>query len=85
MNRVAGGATCWIGIGSIGVLVLGVWLAIDADAYQVWDGWVIAALVLWAIAVETGRRSGVIYTRRRQRAGELVGCRERRAGRAARR
>jgi hypothetical protein len=27
----------------------------------VWDGWVLAAIVLWAIAVELGRRSGDGY------------------------
>ncbi len=72
MNRVAKWGNVLIGIGSIGVLVLGVWLAIDADAYQVWDGWVITALVLWAIGLETGRRSGVIYTAAGKRADELV-------------
>jgi uncharacterized membrane protein len=45
-------------VGSVGTLVFGVWLAISLDAYQLWDGWVIAALVLWAISAETGRRAG---------------------------
>jgi hypothetical protein len=36
--------------GALGVLVFGVWLAIDVDGYELWDGWVIAALVLWLIA-----------------------------------
>jgi uncharacterized membrane protein len=49
-----------VGIGSLGTLVFGIWLAISLDAYQVWDGWVIAAIVLWAIAVGTGKRSGDI-------------------------
>ncbi|HEU0336561.1 MAG TPA: hypothetical protein VFR43_08395 [Gaiellaceae bacterium] len=49
-----------VGIGSLGTLVFGIWLAISLDAYQVWDGWVIAAIVLWAIAVATGKRSGDI-------------------------
>ena len=35
-----------IAVGSIGVLVFGIWLAIEDDRYKVWDGWVIAALVL---------------------------------------
>lgn len=42
-------AALW-GAGAIGVLVFGVWLAIDVDGYELWDGWVIAALVLWMIA-----------------------------------
>jgi uncharacterized membrane protein len=49
-----------VGIGSLGTLVFGIWLAISLDAYQVWDGWVIAAIVLWAIAVAVGMRSGAI-------------------------
>jgi hypothetical protein len=52
--------TIAVAAGSIGTLVFGVWLAISLDAYQVWDGWVIAAIVLWAIAFETGRRSGEV-------------------------
>ena len=53
--------TVMIAAGSIGTIVFGVWLAISMDAYQVWDGWVIAAIVLWAIAAEVGRRSGEGY------------------------
>jgi hypothetical protein len=45
--------------GALGVLVFGVWLAIDVDGYEVWDGWVIAALVLWLIAgAASGRLVG---------------------------
>jgi len=46
-----------IGVGSIGVLVFGIWLAIDVDGYALWDGWILAAIVLWAIATELGRRA----------------------------
>jgi hypothetical protein len=45
------------GIGGVGTLVFGVWLAIYLDAYHLWDGWILAALVLWATAAETGRRA----------------------------
>lgn len=57
--------------GSVGTIGFGLWLAISLDAYQVWDGWVIAAIVLWAIAGETGRRTGVLYTAAMNRAQEL--------------
>ena len=50
-----------VAVGSLGTIVFGVWLAISLDAYQVWDGWVLAAIVLWAIAVEVGRRGGTGY------------------------
>ncbi len=51
-------------VGSIGVLVFGIWLAIDADAYQVWDGWVIAAIVLWMIFGAIGAAAGEDLQRR---------------------
>ena len=43
--------------GGLGVLVFGIWLALNVDGYELWDGWIIAALVLWAIATELGRRT----------------------------
>lgn len=43
-------------VGSLGTLVFGVWLALYVDGYEIWDGWILAALVLWAIAIELGRR-----------------------------
>lgn len=61
-----------IAVGSIGTLVLGIWLAIDSDDYQVWDGWVIAALVLWALSMATGSRAGTAYNATRDRARALV-------------
>lgn len=48
-------------IGGLGVLVLGIALAIEVDAYEIWDGWVLIAIVLWAIASESGRRVGLGY------------------------
>jgi hypothetical protein len=60
--RVAPAATPLILGGSVLVLVLGVVLAIDADAYQLWDGWIIAAIVLWALLGAAGQRTGKYYT-----------------------
>jgi uncharacterized membrane protein len=37
-------------IGAVLTLVFGIWLAIDDDQYAIWDAWIIAALVLWAVA-----------------------------------
>ena len=59
-------------IGAMGVLILGIWLAIEVDGYEVWDGWVIAALVLWAIFAAVGSREGKIYNAARDRARALV-------------
>jgi hypothetical protein len=58
--------------GSIGVLVFGVWLAIDVEGYHVWDGWIVAALVLWAVLGEVGRRTGDVYKAARDHARALV-------------
>lgn len=54
--------TTWIGdrlwdVGGLGTLVFGVWLAIYVKDYEVWDGWVIAAIVLWAVATGLGDRA----------------------------
>jgi hypothetical protein len=71
MTPVARIGNVVVGIGTLGTIVFGVWLAISLDAYQIWDGWIIGALVLWAISVETGRRSGVEYTNAMKKAEEL--------------
>ena len=64
--------TVMIAAGSLGTIVFGIWLAISLDAFQVWDGWVIAAIVLWAIAVEVGRRAGEGYGEAGLEAGKLA-------------
>jgi hypothetical protein len=68
------GGTIAVSLGTIGALVFGIWLAVSVDAYDIWDGWIIAAIVLWAIATELGRRSGVEYKRASDRAAELTGA-----------
>lgn len=45
------------GIGGAGTLIFGVWLALYVDGYEIWDGWIVTALVLWAAGAETGRRA----------------------------
>ena len=56
------------GVGSVGALIFGIWLAIDVDGYKVWDGWVIAALVLWLVMGALGSRTGKLYNAARDRA-----------------
>jgi hypothetical protein len=46
--------------GIAGTLVFGVWLSLSLDGYRIWDGWILAALVLWAIASALGGRAGVV-------------------------
>lgn len=55
---LAVGNVLWA-VGGLGTLVFGLWLAIDLKRYQPWDGWIIAALLLWAAATELGRRAEV--------------------------
>ena len=42
--------------GGLGVLVLGIWLALEVDSYELWDGWILAAIVLWVVASAAGGR-----------------------------
>ena len=39
------------------LIVFGIWLALYVDGYELWDGWILGALVLFAVATETGRRA----------------------------
>jgi uncharacterized membrane protein len=50
-----------VGVGMMGAIIFGIWLAIDDDAYQVWDGWILASLILWAIAGALGGRAGQAF------------------------
>jgi hypothetical protein len=70
--RVVTPANILIIVGTMGTLILGIWLAIDHDDYAVLDGWVIAAIVLWAISAETGRRGGATYAEAQKLAQRLV-------------
>ena len=72
LTAVTRAANVLMWTGSLGTLLLGVWLALDVEGYSLLDGWIVAALVLWAIAMETGRRSGTLYARATTRAGELA-------------
>jgi uncharacterized membrane protein len=60
-----------VGIGGIGTIVLGIWLTFRLDGYAIWDGWIIAAIVLWAVAGGVGQRTGVEYTKGMDKAKEL--------------
>ena len=48
-------------VGGLATLILGIWLALYVKGYEIWDGWIITAIVLWAIATELGRRAQVGY------------------------
>lgn len=52
-----------VGVGMIGALVLGIWLAIDVDGYELWDGWILASIVLWAVGAWAGGKAGREFER----------------------
>lgn len=60
------------GIGAVGTLAFGIWLAIEVDGYELWDGWIIAALVLWVVSGGFGDRAGKHYKQARRRANALL-------------
>ena len=64
-----------VGIGAGGTIVLGIWLALSYGDYDIWDGWIIAALVLWLVAAATGRRTGDEYMAGMRKAQELQASR----------
>jgi uncharacterized membrane protein len=39
-------------------LVFGLWLVFDLDQYDLWDGWVVGALVLFVLSAALGGRGG---------------------------
>jgi hypothetical protein len=45
------------GVGGFGTLILGVWLALNRPEYAIYDGWIIAALILWILATGSGARA----------------------------
>jgi hypothetical protein len=64
-DRVAGTQLTFLArrlwdVGGLLTLVFGIWLALDD--YSIVDGWILAALVLWAIAAGTGIRLGEAYS-----------------------
>ena len=45
---------CW-DVGGLGTLIFGIWLALNLDQYDFFDGWILGALVLWFIATGLGQ------------------------------
>ena len=72
MFRVSRVGDALIAVGMLGTIIFGIWLALDVDGYQLWDGWIITALVLWLVAGALGGREGKVYNAARDRAVALV-------------
>jgi uncharacterized membrane protein len=60
-----------VGIGAGGTLLFGIWLAFSYGGYDIWDPWIIAALVLWVISAALGQRTGNAYMQGMNKAQEL--------------
>jgi hypothetical protein len=60
-SRLLAVANALWNVGGLGTLVLGIWLALYLDNYEIWDGWIITAIVLFSIATELGRRAQLAY------------------------
>jgi hypothetical protein len=58
LMRLTGAAAAAIGLGMGLTIVFGLWLVFDLDAYNLWDGWVIAALVMWVLSGALGGAAG---------------------------
>jgi hypothetical protein len=71
MEPIVRVGTAATGIGAIGTLVFGIWLAFSVGDYDIWDPWIIAALVLWMATGAVGARTGNVYREGMTKAQEL--------------
>jgi len=51
-----------VGAGMGLALVFGIILALKSSEFEIWNGWIIAGFVLWALAGAAGGRTGTYYT-----------------------
>jgi uncharacterized membrane protein len=59
------------GIGAGGTIVFGIWLAFSVGDYDIWDPWIIAAIILWMATGAVGGRTGKAYMQGMNKAQEL--------------
>ena len=71
-SRVAAIGGPLVGAGAGLALLLGIALAIDLDAYQVWDAWILVSIALWVIGGAAGSRVGEHYARAQELAQRLA-------------
>jgi hypothetical protein len=71
MEPIAKVGNAAVGIGAGGTIVFGIWLAFSVGGYDIWDPWIIAALVLWVAAAAVGQRTGAAYLDGMNKAKEL--------------
>ena len=72
LHRVALVGTATTLVGLVGAIAFGIWLTILRDDFQLWDGWVIAAIALWVVATIALQRSFAEYAKPVERAKALA-------------
>src|SRR5262245_4289520 len=71
LGPVAKVGNATVGAGMGGTIIFGVWLAFSYGGYDIWDGWILAALVLWFVGAGLGRRTGAAFLQGPKLAQEL--------------
>src|SRR4029078_10600469 len=61
LSPVAKVGTGAVGVGMVGTIVCGLWLAFSVGNYNIWDAWIVIALVLWFLGGALGRKTGEAY------------------------
>jgi uncharacterized membrane protein len=69
---LTGTAAAAIGLGMMLTIVFGLWLVFDLEVYDLSDGWVIAALVMWVLSGALGGAGGKRDKETRRLAGRLA-------------
>jgi hypothetical protein len=59
-------------VGGLAILVFGVWLAIYVDGYELWDAWILIAILLWLAMAYTGTRAAAATRSTRDLASRLA-------------
>jgi len=72
LNRIAVVATATTAVGLFGAIGFGIWLTILRDDFRLWDGWVMAATLLWSVATVALGRSFAEYARPAEKARVLA-------------
>jgi hypothetical protein len=71
LSPVAKVGSATVGVGMVGTIVFGVWLALSVGNFDIWDGWIIAAIVLWFVGSALGRQTGKEFLAAPMKAVEL--------------
>jgi hypothetical protein len=59
-------------VGGLAILVFGIWLAIYVDGYELWDAWILIAILLWIAMAYTGTRAAAATRSTRDLAARLA-------------